>query len=141
MLRAIECLTQNFYISPPTLSQHAAIAAFDCREELDGHVARYARNREVLLEELPKAGFENLAPVDGAFYIYADVTRISNDSEALCRRLLAETGVAMTPGTDFDTARGNGFVRISFAGTTEDMQAAAERLVAWRQSGASKRPL
>ena len=134
MLRAIECLTQNFYISPPTLSQHAAVAAFDCKEELDGHVARYARSRNVLLEALPEAGFENLAPVDGAFYIYADVTRISNDSEALCRRLLAETGVAMTPGTDFDTVRGNAFVRISFAGTTEDMQAAAERLVAWRQS-------
>ena len=139
MLRAIECLTQNFYISPPTLSQHAAVAAFECKEELDGHVARYARNRDVLLEALPEAGFENLAPVDGAFYIYADVTRISNDSEALCRRLLAETGVAMTPGMDFDTGRGNAYVRISFAGTTADMRDAAGRLVAWRQSGAAGR--
>ena len=87
----------------------------------------------LVLFDLVDAGVQ----VDGAFYIYADVTRLGNDSEALCRRLLAETGVAMTPGTDFDTRRGNAFVRISFAGTTEDMLAAAKRLVAWRQSRAT----
>ena len=133
LLRPIECLAQNLYISPPTLSQHAAVAAFDCAAELDGHVARYARNRDILLDRLPAAGLENLAPVDGAFYIYADVSRISNDSEELCRRVLAETGVAMTPGTDFDTRRGHRFVRISFAGSTEDMTVAADRLVDWRR--------
>jgi aspartate/methionine/tyrosine aminotransferase len=133
LLRPIECLAQNLYISPPTLSQHAAVAAFDCGAELDGHVARYARNRDVLLERLPAAGLVNLAPVEGAFYIYADASRITNDSEELCRRILAETGVAMTPGTDFDTRRGHRFVRISFAGTTEDMAVAADRLAAWRR--------
>ncbi|MDA0704117.1 MAG: pyridoxal phosphate-dependent aminotransferase [Proteobacteria bacterium] len=133
LLRPIECLAQNLYISPPTLSQHAAVVAFDCAAELDGHVARYARNRDVLLDRLPAAGLENLAPVEGAFYIYADVSRISNDSEDLCRRVLAETGVAMTPGTDFDTLRGHRFVRISFAGTTEDMTVAADRLAGWRR--------
>ena len=132
LLRPIECLAQNLYISPPTLSQHAAVAAFDCGDLLDGHVARYARNRDVLLEQLPAAGLENLAPVEGAFYIYADASRITNDSETLCREILAETGVAITPGTDFDTQRGHRFVRISFAGTTEDMVEAAGRLVAWR---------
>jgi len=133
LLRPIECLAQNLYISPPTLSQHAAVGAFDCAAELDGHVARYARNRDVLLDRLPAAGLENLAPVEGAFYIYADVSRISNDSEDLCRRVLAETGVAMTPGTDFDTRRGHRFVRISFAGSTEDTTMAADRLADWRR--------
>jgi aspartate/methionine/tyrosine aminotransferase len=132
LVRPIECLAQNLYISPPTLSQHAAVAAFDCAAELDGHVARYARNRDVLLERLPAAGLENLAPVEGAFYIYADAGQITNDSEALCRKVLDETGVAMTPGTDFDTQRGHRFVRISFAGTTEDMATAGDRLAAWR---------
>jgi len=133
LLRPIECLAQNLYISPPTLSQHAPVGAFDCAAELDGHVARYARNRDVLLDRLPAAGLENLAPVEGAFYIYADVSRISNDSEDLCRRVLAETGVAMTPGTDFDTRRGHRFVRISFAGSTEDTTMAADRLADWRR--------
>ncbi len=128
LLRSIECLAQNMYISAPTLSQFAAQAAFDCRQELDANVARYAANRELLLEELPRAGFDRLAPVDGAFYIYADVSHLTNDSEEFCRRILADTGVAITPGTDFDRARGRAFVRISFSGATEDMAEAARRL-------------
>ncbi len=99
--RSIECLAQNLFISPPTLSQFAAIKAFDCKQELNGYVARYAENRELLLAQLPKAGFETLAPVEGAFYIYADIGHLTNDSQEFCRRMLAETGVATTPGIDF----------------------------------------
>src|SRR5690606_37606239 len=94
LLRAVECLAQNLFISPPTLSQYAAVAAFDCRDELDRNVARYAANRELLLNDLPRAGFTRLAPADGAFYIYAEIAHLTNDSEAFCRRMLAETGVA-----------------------------------------------
>lgn len=131
LVRSIECLAQNLYISAPTLSQLAAVAAFDCRAELDGHVARYARNRSLLLEELPKAGLARLAPADGAFYIYADVSDVTDDSEAFCRRLLAETGIAATPGIDFDPEQGRSFLRFSYAGTTEDMAEAARRLRRW----------
>lgn len=131
LLRPVECLAQNLFISPPTLSQHAALAAFDCRAELDGNVARYARNRAVLLEELPRAGLSDLAPADGAFYIYADVARFTNDSEAFCKRMLAETGVAATPGIDFDAERGHTSLRFSFAGATADMVEAARRIKTW----------
>ncbi len=128
MIRAAECLAQNLFISPPTLSQLATISVFDCFDELDANVARYAENRALLLEELPKAGLDQLAPSDGAFYIYADVTRFTNDSQAFCQKVLAETGVAITPGVDFDTERGSQFVRFSYAGATADMAAAADRL-------------
>ncbi len=130
LARSIECLTQNVYISPPTLSQVAGVVAFDCSDELDANVARYAENRALLLEELPKAGFEKLAPSDGAFYIYADVGHVTDDSEAYCRALLARTGVAATPGIDFDPQRGNRYVRFSFAGDTEEVSQAAKALVA-----------
>ena len=133
LLRVTESLSQNLYISPPTLSQIAAVAALDCSEELDRNVAQYARNRELLLEELPKAGFDSIAPADGAFYLYADVSHMTNDSDAFCRTILAETGVAITPGIDFDPDRGNRFVRFSFAGTTETMAAAAKALQDWRE--------
>jgi aspartate/methionine/tyrosine aminotransferase len=133
MLRPIECLAQNLFISPPALSQHAALAAFACREELDANVARYARNRALLLDELPKAGFSRFAPADGAFYLYADVAHLTNDSPEFCRRMLREIGVACTPGTDFDPTRGNATLRLSFAGTTDAMAEAARRLQAWRR--------
>ena len=132
LLRPVECLAQNLFISPPTLSQVAGEAAFDCRAELDGYVAAYGRNRALLLRELPQAGFDRLAPADGAFYIYADVTQRTNDSEAFCKRMLAETGVAATPGIDFDPARGNRFVRFSFAGPEAEIAEALKRLRAWR---------
>ncbi|MDR3439357.1 aminotransferase class I/II-fold pyridoxal phosphate-dependent enzyme [Telmatospirillum sp.] len=133
LLRSVECLGQNLFISPPTLSQHAAIAVFDCLDELDANVARYARNREILLAELPSAGFERLAPADGAFYLYADVSRWTDNSLAFCRRMLEETGVACTPGVDFDPFEGHRHLRLSFAGATEDMIEAARRLKAWRK--------
>jgi aspartate/methionine/tyrosine aminotransferase len=131
LLRPLECLGQNLFISAPTLSQRAAEAVFDCTAELDGYVAAYARNRALLLEELPKAGFQRLAPADGAFYIYADVANLTNDSDEFCKRMLRETGVAATPGIDFDPERGHHFVRFSFAGPQADMAEAAKRLRAW----------
>ncbi|MGK9166050.1 aminotransferase class I/II-fold pyridoxal phosphate-dependent enzyme [Inquilinus limosus] len=131
LLRPVECLAQNLYISPPTLSQYAAVAAFDCGEELDRNVARYARNRSLLLEALPRAGFDRLAPADGAFYLYAEIGHLTNDSVEFCRRMLAETGVAATPGVDFDPVRGHATMRFSFAGATEEMAEAAERLQRW----------
>ena len=132
LLRPMECLAQNLFVSPPSLPQHAAIAAFDCRDVLDGHVARYRRNRDVLLEELPKAGFDKLAAAEGAFYLYADVAHMTNDSQDFCQRMLAETGVATTPGIDFDPQRGSRYVRFSIAGATEEMIEAARLLRAWR---------
>ena len=133
LVRPIECLAQNLYISPPTLSQIAAEAAFDCTSELDAIVAGYARNRALLLRELPRAGFDHLAPADGAFYLYADVARLTNDSEAFARRMLLECGVAATPGIDFDGARGRHFLRFSFSGPEAEIAAAAEALKAWRR--------
>jgi aspartate/methionine/tyrosine aminotransferase len=133
LLRPVECLAQNLFVSPPALPQYAALAVFGCREELDANVARYRRNRDLLTAELPKAGFDRLAPSDGAFYLFADVTRLTNDSAEFCRRMLAETGVAATPGVDFDAERGHRFLRFSFAGATEDIAEAAQRLIAWRR--------
>jgi len=133
LVRVTESLSQNLYISPPTLSQIAGVAALDCAEELDRNVAQYARNRELLLEALPNAGFDSIAPADGAFYLYADVSHMTNDSDAFCRTILAKTGVAITPGIDFDPDRGNRFVRFSFAGPTETMAAAAQAQRDWRE--------
>jgi aspartate/methionine/tyrosine aminotransferase len=131
LVRPVERLAQNLFISPPALPQLAAQAAFDAMPELDANVARYAASRALLLRELPQAGFESFAPADGAFYLFADVARLTNDSTEFCRRMLAEAGVAATPGTDFDPVRGNRFVRFSFAGTTADMARAAAKLQAW----------
>ena len=131
MMRAVECMAQNLFISAPTLSQLAGVAAFDCDEELKENIAKYAANRELLLRELPKAGFDRLAPVDGAFYIYADVAELTNDSLSFCRRILNETGVAITPGVDFDPDRGHHYVRFSFAESVEQVTGAAAALNDW----------
>jgi aspartate/methionine/tyrosine aminotransferase len=131
LIGPVERLAQNFFISPPTLSQIAAAAAFDCIEEAEENVARYARNREILLNDLPAAGLDDLAPADGAFYVYADVTRYTNDSVDFCRRMLGEIGIACTPGIDFDPSRGHTTVRFSFAGSSEDMAEACKRLKDW----------
>ncbi|MFD1623865.1 pyridoxal phosphate-dependent aminotransferase [Azospirillum griseum] len=133
LIRSVECLAQNLFISAPTISQIAAVEAFTSTDELEGHIARYARNRALLLEELPKAGFSNFAPADGAFYIYADVSAMTDDSEALAKQILEETGIACTPGIDFDPARGRRFLRFSFAGSEETIAEAARRLIAWSQ--------
>jgi aspartate/methionine/tyrosine aminotransferase len=133
LLRAVECLAQNFFISPPALSQRAALAVFEAHDELEANRARYARNRALLLEELPKAGFDRLAPADGAFYLYAEIGHLTNDSEAFCRRMLRETGIAATPGIDFDPARGSAAMRFSFAGSEATIAEAARRLRAWKR--------
>jgi aspartate/methionine/tyrosine aminotransferase len=131
LVRPVERVAQNLYISAPDISQQAAIAAFEATAELDRVKAGYARNRSLLLDRLPRIGFDGHLPVDGAFYVYAPVRRFSNDSVEFCRRMLAETGVAATPGPDFDTARGNGFVRFCFAGTHAEMAEAMDLLEAW----------
>ena len=131
MVRVVERLAQNFFICPAHVSQVAALAAMDAVEECEANLAVYRRNREILLEELPKAGFTKLAPCDGAFYIYAEVDHLAADSREFTKRMLAEAGVAATPGHDFDPARGAGTVRFSFARSTEDMIEGARRLKAW----------
>jgi aspartate/methionine/tyrosine aminotransferase len=132
LVRPVECLAQNLFISAPHIAQVAAEAAFDCHDELQANVARYRRARDHLVAALPTAGFPNLGPAEGAFYLYADITDRSNDSVAFCARMLAEAGVAATPGVDFDSARGAGFVRFSYCGPEADMREAAARLAAWR---------
>jgi len=131
LARSVECLAQNFYISPPALSQLAALPVFGCRAELDGHVARYRTNRDLLTCALREAGLTRFAPAEGAFYLYADIASLTRDSEGFCRRLLIETGVAVTPGLDFDPIDGGGWVRFSFAGSTDDVAEAARRLKDW----------
>jgi len=130
--RPVECLAQNLFISPPTLSQFAAVAAFECHDELRANVKGYAANRARLIASLPKIGFPDFSPSDGAFYIYADIAHRTNDSVDFCRRMLSETGVAATPGLDFDHARGNRFMRISFAGSHADIDGAIKALDGWR---------
>ncbi len=133
LIRPIDRLAQNLYLSNNEISQRAAVAAFDPRStvELDRVKASYAANRAHLLASLPKIGFDELLPVDGAFYVYASVRRFSNDSVAFARRMLVEAGVAATPGPDFDRARGNGYVRFSFAGSEADIVEAVERIGGW----------
>jgi aspartate/methionine/tyrosine aminotransferase len=131
--RPVDVLAGNFTICPPALSQYAAIAAFtpESYAELDGHVARYATNRSLLLEGLPQIGITGLAPADGAFYVYADIGHLTDDSHAWCLRLLDETGVATAPGIDFDTRRGHEFVRFSFAGGADEIIEGIDRLGRW----------
>ncbi len=131
LARSVECLAQNFYISPPALSQLAAVPVFGCRTELDGHVARYRANRDRLIETMRKAGLTRFAPAEGAFYLYVDVSALTRDSVAFCKRMLDETGVATTPGRDFDPIHGDSWIRLSFAGSTEDIEEARRRLSAW----------
>lgn len=128
MVRTIERLAQNFFISAPTLSQYAGVAAFDCLDQADDYVAAYARNRALLLQELPKMGLDRLAPSDGAFYLYVDVSHLGRDSQDLCQDILDTVGVAITPGLDFDPARGHNFIRLSYARSYSDMERACALL-------------
>ncbi|CAN5515498.1 pyridoxal phosphate-dependent aminotransferase [soil metagenome] len=131
--RAVDRLTGNFTICPPVLSQIGAVAAFTPQSiaESDGHLRHYVANRELLLNGLRDIGIDRLAPTDGAFYVYADVSHLTDDSLSFCEKLLAETGVAIAPGIDFDTTRGGSFVRLSFAGPTSDVTEAVDRLGGW----------
>ena len=132
LCRPVECLAQNMVISAPHIAQIAAEAAFDCTPELEANVARYRRSRQHLLAALPAAGFDDIAAPDGAFYLYADVGARTNDSQAFCARMLAQAGVAASPGLDFDRQRGSRTVRFSYCGPEPDMRAAADRLTRWR---------
>jgi aspartate/methionine/tyrosine aminotransferase len=131
LARSVECLAQNFYISPPALSQLAAVPVFGCHAELDGHVARYRANRDRLIATMRQAGLTRFAPAEGAFYLYVDVSALTRDSVAFCRRMLDEIGVATTPGRDFDPIHGDNWIRLSFAGSAEDIAEAARRLSEW----------
>lgn len=131
--RTIDCLTGNFTICPPVLAQFAAVAAFtpESIAEADGHLRHYGANRELLLSGLRDIGIDRLAPTDGAFYVYADVTEFTGDSLSFCEKLLADTGLAIAPGIDFDPVHGGSFVRLSFAGPTSDITSALDRLGSW----------
>jgi aspartate/methionine/tyrosine aminotransferase len=133
LLRAADRLAGNFTICPPALAQAAALGAFapESYAEADAHVQRYAVNRGLLLDGLPRLGIPRLAPADGAFYVYADVAHLTTDSMELTHRLLADTGVAVAPGLDFDPVDGHRSVRLSFAGATEDVREALRRLEDW----------
>jgi aspartate/methionine/tyrosine aminotransferase len=131
LVRAVERLQQNLAISVPTLSQIAAEASFDGREELEKVRRGYEENRRVLLEGLPRVGFDSLLPPDGAFYLYADVSRFSTDSFAFATRMLEEAGVATTPGVDFDPLHGRNFLRLCYAGGRDEMREAVERIGNW----------
>lgn len=131
LVRPIERLAQNLYISAPYLSQVAAVAAFEGAEELEAVRADYGRARALLLGELPGLGLGALHPADGAFYLYADVSRLTNDSTAFCRRMLEEAGIAATPGLDFDAREGAHHIRLSFAGGEAVCREAVARLRPW----------
>jgi aspartate/methionine/tyrosine aminotransferase len=131
LIRTIERLQGNLAISVPTLSQIAAEAAFDGRAEMEAVKHGYEENRRILLDGLPKAGFEKILPVDGAFYLYADVSRFCDDSFDFAKRMLDETHVAATPGADFDPLRGKRFIRFCYAGSTPEMREAVERIGTW----------
>lgn len=131
LVRPLERLQQNLAISVPTLSQVAAQAAFDGRDEMEAVKHGYEENRRILTEGLPKAGLDKFLPVDGAFYLYADVSRFSNDSHDFAKRLLEEAHVAATPGIDFDPVDGRHFVRLCYAGSADEMREAVKRIGAW----------
>lgn len=127
-----------YFLTAPSLAQHAALVAMDCRDELEGHLATYRRNRELLLEALPALGLRKIAPPDGAFYIWADVGGLTDDSLSFCKQILQDTGVATAPGIDFDPVDGRRFVRFSFAVSTPEIEEAIRRLIPWFQAAWSK---
>lgn len=131
LVRPIERLAQNLYIAPPAVAQVAAIGAFGGIAELEANKRVYRENRDLLLEALPKAGLAKILPADGAFYLYVDVSEHTQDSVEFARAMLRETGIAATPGVDFDAERGHAFLRFSYAGAHADMAEAARRLAAW----------
>lgn len=127
-VRVVERLAQNMFICPPHASQVVALAAMDCEPELQANLDVYRRNRALMLDGLPKAGFTNFAPPDGAFYVYADVSDLTSDSRAFAAEILDKAGVAVTPGLDFDPARGATWLRFAYARATEDIEEGLARL-------------
>jgi aspartate/methionine/tyrosine aminotransferase len=131
LVRPVDRLQQNFAISVPTLSQIAAQAAFDGHAEMEAIKHGYEENRAILVNGFPGAGLEKFLPVDGAFYLYADVSRFTNDSFDFAKRMLQEAHVAATPGVDFDPYEGHKFVRFCYAGSADEMREAVARIGAW----------
>ena len=127
-VRTIERLAQNMFICPPHVSQIAALAALECTDELQSNLSVYAANRDLMLNELPATGLGPFAPPDGAFYIYVDVSQHTRDSRAFAAEILEQAGVAVTPGLDFDAARGSQTLRLSYARSTQDIREGLERL-------------
>ena len=121
----------SMFLTPPVLAQKAGLVAFECRDELEGHLETYARNRAILLDALPELGLGHIAPPDGAFYIYADASEFTQDSLAFCTELLRDTGVCIAPGIDFDPVNGHRFVRFSFAVSTPLIEEAVRRMRPW----------
>jgi aspartate/methionine/tyrosine aminotransferase len=135
LVRTVERLTQNLFIAAPTISQLAALEALDCYDEFNAIVSTYSANRDILINELPVVGFDKFIPPDGAFYLYAEIGHLTNEPSPLfCDRLLSQTGIAVTPGIDFDPIRGGATVRFSFAGSTDSVVAAAQELRMWIHS-------
>ena len=133
-VRTIERLAQNMFICAPHVSQVAALAALDCEDECQANLAVYRENRRLMLEGLPRAGFDRIAPPDGAFYVYADVSALTDDSRALAAEILEHAGVAVTPGLDFDPERGHTTLRFSYARSSEDIREGLDRLRQWMQA-------
>jgi aspartate/methionine/tyrosine aminotransferase len=131
LVRPVERLQQNLAISVPTLSQIAAEAAFEGRAEMEDVKHGYKENRRILLAGLPPAGLDTFLPADGAFYLYADVARLTGDSFDFCKRMLEQAGVAATPGADFDPVRGKHYLRFCYAGSAADMNEAVARIGGW----------
>jgi len=131
LLAQCRALIGNLFLTPPSLAQHAGLAAMDEHEVLEGHVATYARNRERMLAALPALGLRSIAPPDGAFYIWADIGHLTDDSLAFCEQLLRDTGVATAPGVDFDPVHGHRFMRFSFAVSTGEIEEALRRMEPW----------
>jgi aspartate/methionine/tyrosine aminotransferase len=136
-LRQVERLAQNMFICAPHAAQVAALGAMDATDELEANRAVYARNRALMLEGLPRAGFDRIAPPDGAFYVYADVSHLTDDSRAFAREILEQAGVAVTPGLDFDPERGAGTLRFSYARATADIEEGLDRLARFMQARAA----
>ena len=128
MVRTVERIAQNMFICPPHASQVAALAALDCTPEADANLAVYAENRRLMLDRLPAMGFDRIAPPEGAFYIYADVSALTDDSLSFAAEILENAGVAVTPGLDFDPRRGARTLRFSYAGSTADIALGLDRL-------------
>ena len=134
MTERVKKLAENLFVSPPTISQHLAFKIFDHLDDLDKYVETYRTNRDIILKELPLAGFHEISNAEGAFYVYANVHQFTNDSEEYCKRMLDEAHVSTTPGMDFDISRGSGTIRICYADQTEDIIEACRRLKAWQSA-------
>jgi aspartate/methionine/tyrosine aminotransferase len=131
LVDSFSALCQNFFISPPSISQYAALECFNHLDVLDGVVDEYRVNRDILLNALPKIGFDELAPAEGAFYIYAEISKLANDSTEFCRRMMHECGVVAVPGVDFDRENGHRFIRFSFSASRDRIEEAVKRLGRW----------